>query len=489
MADKPTIEPPTQPREFAPDPHESRLKRRALIAFIVLALIAVSVVVFLPGRHSPERRQARVTPETKPVQPHTINKEESSLKAAEAQELLNRTLEIKARLDSEGVKIWGAGPLVTSYDEAMGLLADANKNFDGRLFARAASGYQETITALEQLEASRPERLQRSLQAGASALDQLDASLAKQQFEIALAADPDNDEARLGLQRAENLPQVLEYIEQGRAHEESGSLDNAKQRYESACALDQECKAAQEHLRRINALIEERDFQHAFSEAMSAFALNNLAQARQALNSAKQFRPDTEEVRDLDRQIKNAERSAELQRLARQAAGYEQAEQWDTALNLYIQALKIDANAGFAQQGKVRAEKLAQVSREVQGYLSNPGELQAREHRDHARNLCDTAIALRDPVPTLKSSAEKLRRMVDLYNRPVPIILRSDDMTDVMIYRVGRFGNFLEHSLRLTPGRYKARGTRSGYRDVIIEFSVPTDSTGMTVEISCKELI
>jgi hypothetical protein len=58
-----------------------------------------------------------------------------------------------------------------------------------------------------------------------------------------------------------------------------------------------------------------------------------------------------------------------------------------------------------------------------------------------------------------------------------------------MIYRVGRLGHFLEHSLQLNPGRYKARGARSGYRDVIIEFSVPVDSTGMTISIVCKEII
>ena len=85
----------------------------------------------------------------------------------------------------------------------------------------------------------------------------------------------------------------------------------------------------------------------------------------------------------------------------------------------------------------------------------------------------------------LKSCSE----LIGFYNRPVSITLQSDDMTDVMIYRVGRMGRFLEHSLQLTPGRYTARGTRSGYRDVMIEFSVPTDSTGMTITIACTETI
>jgi hypothetical protein len=156
MADKPTLQPPSQPRAFAPDPRESRLKRRALIAFIVLALIAVSVVIFLPDWLTSPREREHAAPEIKTIPTQIISAEESSLKAAEAQELLNQTLKLKARLDNEGIKIWGADTLVTSYGEAMALLAEANRNFDDRLFDQAVRVYQKTIDTLEQLEASRP---------------------------------------------------------------------------------------------------------------------------------------------------------------------------------------------------------------------------------------------------------------------------------------------------------------------------------------------
>ena len=391
MADKPTLQPPSQPRTFAADPHESRLKRRALIIFIVLALIALAVVVVLPGLMTPAQEQPRGI-QTQTVQPDIVRTDESPLKAAEARELQNKTLERKARLDNDGVKIWGADTLDTSYGQAMALLAEANRSFDDQRFDRAAQGYQETIAALEQLEASRPERVQRSLQAGSTALDQLDSTSAKQHYEIARAADADNSEALLGLQRAETLPQVLAYIAQGQTHEGEGNLDSARQMYASARALDTDCKPAQEHLQRVEDLIAKRDFQGFMSKAMTAFNDHNLTQARQALNSAKKIRPEDAAVLDLDRQLKNAGRSAELQRLGREAVRHEQAEQWEQALGLYNQALKIDAQTGFAQQGKARAGKLVTLNREVQHYLSSPDDLQASEHRAHARNLCDTAI-------------------------------------------------------------------------------------------------
>jgi len=487
MPKKPTLEPPSQPRVFPTDPNALRLRRRALIIFIVLALLAVAVVVLLPRWLTipPKQTNTIVAPTVQPQVPATNGSPES----AEARILLNTALELKARLDNEGVKIWGADKLVTSYGELLDLLKEANNNFDDRHFRRAVQGYTKTIAGLEQLKTSRPERTRRSVQAGNEALKKLDRQAAKQHFDTTLAADNTNAEALQGLQRAEALPQILEYIAQGQAHENNGSLNDARQMYMSALALDNDCTPAQDHLKRVEALIEERDFQRAISEAMSAYNQNNLGQAQRALNTAKKLRPADAAVRDLDQQIKNTEQRTELQRLHRQALNYEKAEQWDKALGLYIQALKIDATAEFAQRGKPRAEKFVAFNREVQAYLSKPSDLQSSQHRAHARNLYDTALAIHDSDPKLKEKTAKLGRLVDLYSRPVPIVLQSDDMTDVMIYRVGRLGNFLEHSLQLTPGHYKARGARSGYRDVMIEFTIPPDSTGMTISIACKETI
>jgi len=487
MPEKPTLEPPSQPRVFPTDPNAERLKRKALIIFIVLALVAVAVVVILPRWLTNPRKRTIEAPVTI-VQPLLPEAEESP-KATEAQKLLNTTLKLKARLDNEGIKIWGADKLVTSYEEVLKLLEEANSKFDDRLFDKAIDGYKKTISGFEQLEASRPERTRRSMLAGNEALNQLDALAAKRHFDTALAADNDNAEALLGLQRCAALPQIMEYITQGQTHENNGSLNDARQMYLNARALDKDCTPAQDHLKRVEVLIEQRDFQHAISDAMSSYNQNNLGQARRALNTAKKLRPSDAAVRDLDQQIKNTEQRTELQRLNRQALSYEKAEQWDKALGLYIRALKIDATAGFAQRGKPRAEKFEALNREVQGYLSNPGNLQSSQHRSHARKLHDTIAAMTTNGPKLKEKSNKLDRLVELYNRPVPIVLQSDDMTDVMIYRVGRLGNFLEHSLQLKPGRYKMRGARSGYRDVIIEFSVPIDSTGKTISIACKEMI
>jgi tetratricopeptide (TPR) repeat protein len=489
MSDNPELKPFSQPPTFSSDPNASRFKLIALIGFVILLVGAFAVVIILPGLSAKQRDPAQVTPEAEPVRSEMIVDEESASKAMEAQETLQKILKLQARLENEGVKVWGAEPLVTSYKQVLTSLAEADAYLDDQLFDQASKGYRETIVKLEQLAASRPERMRRAMQAGDEAFVQLDSKLAKQHYEIALAADPANSEAQVGLQRANNLPQVLEHIAQGQFHEGNGSLDLARQMYNNAISLDKDFQSARDHLRDVDELILDRDFRRSMSDAISALNQEEIERARHALDIARNLRPDTAGVRDLEQQLKNIELRIELQRLGKQALQYEQTEEWEMAAKVYSSVLKIDANAGFAQQGKLRAERFIELNRQVQNYLSNPDDLQAPEHMSQARKLYEMAVVKSDIGPKFRNNTEKLHHLIEMYNKPISILVQSDGLTDVRIYRVGRLGHFLEHRLKLQPGRYKALGVRSGYRDASVLFTVPVASEEITLTVYCKEKI
>jgi len=489
MSDKPNLQPPSQPRTFASDPHASRFKIIAMFGFSILAIVAFAVVMFLPDRVATQSSHIQVTAEIDPVLSEIRVAEQSALKTKEAQDLLKQLLTLQARLENEGVKIWGAQPLVTSYKEVLDLLEETNGYFDGHLFDQATKGYREVIAKLEQLAASRPERIRRAMQTGDEALAQLDSPLAKQHYELVLAADSGNHEAQVGIQRAIILPQVLENFTQGQVHEGNDKLDLAKQMYNNAILLDKDFQPAREHLQRVDALILDRDFQRSVSDAISALHREDISPARRALDIAQKLQPNSETVRDLERQLIHTEQRVAIQQLEKQALQYEQTEQWEKAAKVYIKVLNIDANTGFAQQGKLRTEKYLELSQQVQHYLSHPDDLQASESMIHARNICDFASTTIEIGPTFRSNIVKLRQLIDAYNQPISILIHSDDMTNVRINRVGRLGQFLEHRLTLQPGRYKAIGTRSGYRDVNIMFAVPVASKEVTLMVSCKDKI
>lgn len=496
MLGKPELKPPTTPRPFSPDPRASRLKVITLIAFLALAIVAVGVVVVLPQRLAQQQSTGRVVAA---ISASASANEQSvaDLKShqhkaqsqAEAERLLKEALRLQSKLEMEGVKVWGSQLLVTSYPDALEKLAEADAHFNAQRFDLSANVYLETIGMLEQLASSRPERIQRALQAGKNALEQLNSETAIRQFKITLAMDPANREAQQGLQRARNLPPAMELMREAKLAEDNGELDRARNIYREALLLDADFHAARESLVRVDKLILTRDYQRAVSDALTALQDNNYSAARRALDSARLLKPTAAEIHDIDQRLRASKRMAELDRLSSQALRFEQKEQWQKAAQTYSRALNIDAHASFALSGKLRSKKFSKLNKEIDDFLATPDVLQAPESLAKARETHDTLTTISDMGPKLREKQVKLGQLIDAYSRLFPVVLMSDNMTDVRIYRVGRYGQFIEQRLKLRPGRYTAHGTRSGYRDVRILFHVPVSGMQTTVMVQCEETI
>ena len=72
---------------------------------------------------------------------------------------------------------------------------------------------------------------------------------------------------------------------------------------------------------------------------------------------------------------------------------------------------------------------------------------------------------------------------------PSEVILRSDNETSVVIYRVGQFGHFLEKRVSLLPGSYIVMGSRPGFRDVRKALKVQAGISPVIIDIRCEEPI
>jgi hypothetical protein len=72
---------------------------------------------------------------------------------------------------------------------------------------------------------------------------------------------------------------------------------------------------------------------------------------------------------------------------------------------------------------------------------------------------------------------------------PVAVRLESDSATDVVIYKVGKLGQFQTRDIELKPGLYTAVGVRAGYRDVRRDFRVAPEGGMQSVVIRCEDPI
>lgn len=97
--------------------------------------------------------------------------------------------------------------------------------------------------------------------------------------------------------------------------------------------------------------------------------------------------------------------------------------------------------------------------------------------------------SIKGPGPKLQQQINDLSSRIRTSSIPAEVILRSDNETSVVIYRVGKFGSFLEKKVSLLPGAYTLVGSRPGFRDVRKDLKVQAGNNGIIVDIRCEEPI
>jgi hypothetical protein len=125
----------------------------------------------------------------------------------------------------------------------------------------------------------------------------------------------------------------------------------------------------------------------------------------------------------------------------------------------------------------------------VQEIISQPERLQESGPRHEAEMLLARLQSIADPGPRLQAQVNEMLQLIRAASTPAEIILRSDNETSVVIYRIGRFGQFLEKKMSLLPGSYTVVGSRPGYRDVRKTLKVQAGNNPITIDIRCEEPI
>lgn len=477
----------SQPPPLISEP--SRLNLVRVLGFGLLVPGVLSVILILPRLSSKEPEEIPTPTETAVSESESPPVVVPASDDSEAQVARQDALKLQARLENQAIKTWGAEPLGTSYGEVLTVLSKAHRDLSEQHFDEALQGYRDALAKMEQLDASRPERLQRSLEAGDAAFAQRDSKLAIEHYQMALAIVSTNTEAQAGLQRAKNLPQVLEWVAQGQIHERDDDLDLARQMYDKAVSLDEQFQPARDHLLLVEALILDRDYRRAMSQFLVALENENTDKAREWFDTVRALRPDkVADIIDLELQLENVERRVELRRLSSEGMELEKAEEWERVVEIYDRALAIDVHASYALAGKKRAENALELNKQVDEYLSDPMKLEILQHLRYARDIFEIALANSAKAPKLRDKANRLGRMVERYSEPVSVEFKSDGKTEVRIFRIGRLGQFTSRRLDLTPGTYKMQGVRSGYRNVDVTFEVHfSDRTTKAVTIFCED--
>ena len=469
-----------------------------------LLLLAVLVIFWLPkSLESVKNVPAPTTTETEGTaaseQPDTVAGKGSPAAAdaspwsdaqaarlrKEAQDMLAQLLELQDTLQTRGVEQWAPD----AFAGVATLAVDGDTLYKTRQYAQATANYQQALTALQALQDAMPEELNKRLETAGQAIEDGDKEAALAELTVAALIEPNSSDIVSLQQRAEVLPQVLPLLEQAAASETDGDLSQAQQLLQHATALDPLHQRARSELQRIAEKARSQDFNKAMSEGYSALNEARFDTAKKAFLTAAALQQGSTEAASALEQVATAQTAQRLSTLNQRGQKNEQQEQWQKAVDDYEQAQQLDRSIVFASEGLQRSRARAALDQELRTTIEAPQRLSDAAVATAVAKQLQQAKQIRPRGPVLTRQIDRLETLLQRANATVNITLRSDEETDVIVYKVARLGRFTQRELTLRPGTYTATGTRNGYRDVRQSFTIAHDSAPTNVTIICTDPI
>lgn len=473
----------------APDGRPATRRRYGLMAAGAVVVLAAAAVFLMLPRHlarqprGDEQASADALVQETRAQARAQAQREAARSAAEATR--ERYRQQRARLEPRA-----AARFATRAWQDAGAAADvAAQQFASGDFATALAAWQAARQHLAAVEAAAPTALEQAMARTRAALAAGRLDDAREQAALALAIAPDNAAARALAARAGRFGEVLALLDAAVQDEQAGRLEAAAGRYRRALTIDAEAPGARAALDRLSSAASAVAYQQAMSSGFAALAAGRMEAARSAFRKALSLRPGATEPVEALAQLEQGQRASALGDLRSRALAAEQAERWDEALSLYIEAQRVEPTLAFAREGRARAAPRAELARRLRELTDRPEQIWTAQGRAAAHRVLAAARAVADPGPVLTRGRDTLAALIAAAETPVRVSLRSDGFTEVVVYRVGRLGVFAQRDLELVPGRYTIVGTRNGYRDVRREVQVEPGKPPEPVDVRCEEAI
>lgn len=485
-----TIRPIARPRsevtataEAAPATRRNSLAVVVVVALLLAGLLGVFLV--LPDEPEPAAPAVTATPEPEAeAQPALSDAERSRLDAL-AQRDLAALLTQQDRLRTRGAEDWGG----EDWAEYLALARAGDDAYLAGDFAASAQSYAQALEAGAALLDYSEQLFDTLLADAEAALAAADWMTAESQFSAALAIDEQSVAASDGLERARALPDVLASMQAAAEADANGDLPAAIELYREALRTDPQWAPARAALADASSRLAQFNFERTLAAGYSALTESRFQDALESFDAALAMRPDSQPALDGRFQAEEGLRLGQLALARVRATAFERRELWQQAIEQYESALETDPTLEYALEGLERSRARYDLEIKVLNLLDNPRLLFDDGVLNDARTLREEVANVEPRGTQIDEQLERLDRLIAAATREYPVVLRSDGLTNITVYRVGTIGAIQSTEISLRPGTYTAIGSRNGYRDVRTEFTVlPGEELG-PIDIVCTEPI
>jgi tetratricopeptide (TPR) repeat protein len=270
---------------------------------------------------------------------------------------------------------------------------------------------------------------------------------------------------------------------------ESKDLATAKSAYQAAAQADPAHKRAAQALAEVKKDIVESQFRGHMTAGYAALDKNEFDQARSQFLRAGEIYKGNHSVEQALALVANREGQVGISRQIDRAAEFEAREEWQKAVQIYESLLQQDPSLVEVKVKLIPARVRSELAERLSAIIADPLKLSASAAYRNAQQALSDARGIPNPGEQLRGQIEAVEQLLQTAVSSVKVVFQSDNQTDVTVYRVARLGQFEETTLQLKPGKYIAAGTRQGFRDVRVEFTITGAPLDSPIVIRCEEPI
>ena len=382
---------------------------------------------------------------------------------ARAQETLDR---FSAMQDHVEVNMLGSHEVNTRYRSILDRADQGDIYFADRAFDQALEAYEVATEELQAYITDMDRRFDELMVAANEKLDERDEDAARQLFNEAGDVKPLDVQVQAGLRRVQLLPEVNRLLRESRRAVLREEWREAASFLEQARNKDPLTKGLASLGQEIQEAIRERDFNDKISRAHAALAAGDFNGAESLFNEALQETPESSAAQTGLQQTARARTRSQIEQLRLDALEREARLDMEGALTLYDQALEIDRSLQFARDGRQRVIAIVSVMRSMNRFMSDPGILSSDEEFTAAQEVLTTAEEHRNFSADYDELLGNFSTLLQEAAIELPLVLLSDNATEISVTTVGVLGVFERHEVLLRPGRYEIVGSSDGCVDV-----------------------
>jgi tetratricopeptide (TPR) repeat protein len=471
--------------DAGPQPDRQKLIIGGLLALVAAVVLLLPNLVTEPWIVDPDNAAAPAIPITS-VSPSTAA--EKTQYRQNSQKLLAEIIMLRDGLTSQSIEQWAD----FEFRNALSLISMGDEQYGYGNYRESLASFNQGLERLKALQILGEEKYQQALITGTSAIENAaigDPAIASAAASLAMAIDPSDSRSIALNQRATALPQLIEALQNAEQQLTIKQLEKASSYYQQAVAIDGKHKKAADGLAATQRAITEQRFRRAMSRGFAALEQNLFPQATDAFNQAGKIYPGRQAVVQALSQAETQQSQLLVSQQMQRAADLEQQEQWQQALSIYQSLLQTDPSLTQAKVKTIPVAVRATLHSQLQAALADPLKLSNTNAYQKGQRLLKDARGIANPGPVLSQQIANLDKYLRQSTIPVPVVLQSDSLTEVTLFRVAKLGTFEQTSVQLKPGRYIAAGSRTGYRDVRVEFTITGEPMEEPILVSCNEAI